>query len=242
MITASKQAAAIRVALPAMAGVCIGSLNWRGLNHDLEPILVELLQAADYRLKFSSISDSDFIFNSAGVSVAFIFVADTRELTPSLSGKIQKMRNTFCNSYVIVSLANDTNNTNFNNFYLSSILTEIGTPPYIAVKDCNTGLQKMIRMAHVHAECKRQGTIPMIDIERKQFVVSVEACLAAISSIPHLEPHDAYSLQQGIGSIEAISRSSEDDIMATTDLSLEKAKAVVNFFWNTSYSFTPKFD
>ena len=46
-------------------------------------------------------------------------------------------------------------------------------------------------------------------------------------------------LLQGIGSIEEISKASKEDILECTDLSAEKADAIVRFFNDPDHYMTP---
>ncbi|KAH7306893.1 hypothetical protein KP509_22G036300 [Ceratopteris richardii] len=116
---------------------------------------------------------------------------------------------------------------------------EIAMPPFIPVNDGQMALERMLNLADVHAECKRQGTVSQVDNEREDLVCSNDAFVVAISSIHGLTPHDANTLQQGIGSIEEIMAASKEDILDNTDLSAEKADAVVKFFHDPPFYMNP---
>ncbi|EFJ22804.1 hypothetical protein SELMODRAFT_104766, partial [Selaginella moellendorffii] len=220
----------------SMAGVCICSELWRqSHSQDAVSTLSALLQAASYRLRFSAIAP-DFILSNAGVSIAFVVVDD--DLTFMYLRRILKMRGTFQNSYVIVTLSSEADYSVFSEFYFS-LGFDGEKPACIPVPSKHMALEKMIRIAFVHAECKRQGITGMVDLERKQFVQSEDARMACVSSIPRLELHDAHSLVQGVGSLEAISRSSRESIMETTDLSVDSAESVMKLFNDRVYGSTP---
>ncbi|KAL3682954.1 hypothetical protein R1sor_000976 [Riccia sorocarpa] len=76
-------------------------------------------------------------------------------------------------------------------------------------------------------------------VQQLEFVSSPEAVTVALCAIPGLDVHDAHSLMMGIGSVEAIARSSTNSILRLTDLSKEKAQAVEDFFGNEDYNWTP---
>ncbi|XP_024529083.1 protein PARTING DANCERS [Selaginella moellendorffii] len=221
-----------------MAGVCICSELWRQSHpQDAVSTLSALLQAASYRLRFSAIAP-DFILSNAGVSIAFVVVDDVHKELACEAERILKMRGTFQNSYVIVTLSSESDYSVFSEFYFS-LGFDGDKPAFIPVPSKHMALEKMIRIAFVHAECKRQGITGMVDLERKQFVQSEDARMACVSSIPKLELHDAHSLVQGVGSLEAISRSSRESIMETTDLSVDSAESVMKLFNDRVYGSTP---
>ncbi|MCO5614353.1 hypothetical protein L7F22_068632 [Adiantum nelumboides] len=222
-----------------MAGICLGNVHWKNTNPSLAQLLASMLDFSGYRLRFLTIAP-DFIFNSVGMSVAFILMTEWNEDTISATlDRVGKIRKLFRNCYVIFAVSSNEANQCFINAYFRSKSIEIAMPPFIPVADGPMALERMLNVADVHAECKRQGTVKQIDQEREELVCSSEAFVAAISSIRGLSPHDANTLQQGIGSIEEIMGASKEEIMENTDLSAEKAEAIVKFFHDAEYYMTP---
>lgn len=222
-----------------MAGVCLGNVHWKNSNPSLAQLLESMLESSGYRLKFLSIAP-DIIFNSMGVSVAFVLMtdwsSDTIATTLDRAGKIKKI---FKNCYIIFTVTSDEANQCFLDAYFRINSVAIARPPFIPVIDGPMALERMLNLAFVHAECKRQGTITQIDQEREELVCSSEAFVAVMSSVRGLSLHDANTLLQGIGSIEEISGASKEEILYSTDLSAEKAEAIVRFFNDPEYHMTP---
>ncbi|KAH7306894.1 hypothetical protein KP509_22G036300 [Ceratopteris richardii] len=190
-----------------MTGICLGNVHWKNSNPSLAQRLELMLDSSGYRVRFLTIAP-DFIFNSMGLSVAFLLITEWNEDT--------------------ITAALDRSKT-----------FEIAMPPFIPVNDGQMALERMLNLADVHAECKRQGTVSQVDNEREDLVCSNDAFVVAISSIHGLTPHDANTLQQGIGSIEEIMAASKEDILDNTDLSAEKADAVVKFFHDPPFYMNP---
>ncbi|KAH7306891.1 hypothetical protein KP509_22G036300 [Ceratopteris richardii] len=175
-----------------------------------------------------------------GLSVAFLLITEWNEdtITAALD-RAGKIRRTFRNCYAIYSVSSNEANESFLDAYFRSKTFEIAMPPFIPVNDGQMALERMLNLADVHAECKRQGTVSQVDNEREDLVCSNDAFVVAISSIHGLTPHDANTLQQGIGSIEEIMAASKEDILDNTDLSAEKADAVVKFFHDPPFYMNP---
>ncbi|GJM89898.1 hypothetical protein PR202_ga06123 [Eleusine coracana subsp. coracana] len=75
---------------------------------------------------------------------------------------------------------------------------------------------------------------------REQAVQCLDAFVQVITSIPGIDSHDANTLAQAIGSIEAISKASKEFILENTDLSRDKAERIVRFFRDPQYYLSPK--
>ncbi|CAM6105593.1 unnamed protein product [Calypogeia fissa] len=104
------------------------------------------------------------------------------------------------------------------------------------IRDWSMALRQMVQMADGHAASKHHDSIPFESAEQLEFVNSSDAVIHAICSIPGLELHDAHSLLYGMGSLEAISQATAESLKKHTDLSHEKAVAVVEFFRNDGYN------
>lgn len=70
----------------------------------------------------------------------------------------------------------------------------------------------------------------------------MDAFLGVVTSIPSIDNHDANSLNQAIGSIEAIAKASKECLLENTDLSADKAETIMRFFREPKFYLSPKFD
>lgn len=215
------------------------NVKWRDRHPHLLHSLSSLLHAASYRLNFLPI-EPDFIFNTAGLSIAFIFIAswESEDDTTATFGRIEKMKAQFGHFYVIATIKTNDDNRRFIDSYFKSGLA-IGKPTFIPVRNAFMGFEKMLKLALVHGEIKRHDVVAKINIEREQSVQSVEACISALTAIPGIDTHDAHTLMQGLGSIEAISKASQKAILESTDLCAEKAETIVKFFNDPQYYLRP---
>ncbi|XP_057865149.1 protein PARTING DANCERS homolog isoform X2 [Cryptomeria japonica] len=220
-------------------GVCIINTKWRDENPQLIHPLSSLLRAANYTLNFNKIAP-DFIFNTAGVSVAFILISSWKSghFTETFN-RIEKMRSQFGNLYVIASICTEEDNQAFIRSYFKSGVA-LQKPAFVAVRDPCMGFEKMLKLALIHGEIKRHDVAAKIQTET--FLESVEACIQVLTAIPGIDTHDAHTLMQGIGSIEAISKASKKKILESTDLSDAKAEKIVKFFNDPKYYLSPKFN
>ncbi|KAH0976592.1 hypothetical protein GBA52_026311 [Prunus armeniaca] len=75
---------------------------------------------------------------------------------------------------------------------------------------------------------------------KKQTVQAVNVFQRVVTSIPGIDNHDANALNQAIGSIEAISKASKEQILENTDLSADKAEVVSRFFRDPKFYLSPK--
>ncbi|KAH7306896.1 hypothetical protein KP509_22G036300 [Ceratopteris richardii] len=221
-----------------MTGICLGNVHWKNSNPSLAQRLELMLDSSGYRVRFLTIAP-DFIFNSMGLSAFLLIIEWNEDTITAALDRAGKIRRTFRNCYAIYSVSSNEANESFLDAYFRSKTFEIAMPPFIPVNDGQMALERMLNLADVHAECKRQGTVSQVDNEREDLVCSNDAFVVAISSIHGLTPHDANTLQQGIGSIEEIMAASKEDILDNTDLSAEKADAVVKFFHDPPFYMNP---
>ncbi|KAH9331469.1 hypothetical protein KI387_003577, partial [Taxus chinensis] len=220
-------------------GVCMINTKWRDEHPQLINPLISLLNAASYAHNFHKIAP-DFIFNTAGLSIAFVFITSwkSEHLTETFN-RIEKMTSQFGNLYVVAMIVTELDNQAFIDSYFKSSVA-LRKPTFIPVRDPCMGFEKMLRLALVHGEIKRYDVVAKIQAERKKSVESAEACIAVLTAIPGIDTHDAHTLMQGIGSIEAISKASRKQILESTDLCAQKAEKIVNFFHDRKYCLRPK--
>ncbi|KAL4195300.1 hypothetical protein AMTRI_Chr05g63960 [Amborella trichopoda] len=221
-------------------GVCMMSNAWRDKQQPaIICFIASFLSANSYRLNFLPIAP-DFIVNNGGVSVAFIFITnwDYQNIAPTIS-RIKKLKCQFGHFYAVITVSTKEQNESFIKLFFEYGI-EIGRPTFIVVENLEIGFEKIVNIAHINGECKRQNAISKLKIERERSVQGMEAFIKVVTSIPGLENHDANALIQAIGSIEAISKASKEFILENTDLSPGKAETIVRFFKDLKYSLCPK--
>lgn len=213
---------------------------WRDEQHpSLINFISSFLNANSYHLKFLPIAP-DFIFNNGGVSVAFVFVTNWQcENASSIFIRVEKLKRQFGHLYVVVSLPTREQNDSFNDAYFKNGV-ELGNPTFVPVHDPEMGFEKTVKIAQARGLCKRHDAISMMKLERERAVQEMDLFLKVVTSIPGIDKHDANSLVQAVGSIEAIAKASKDFILESTDLSVEKAERIVRFFRDPSYYLRPK--
>ncbi|GAB2232285.1 hypothetical protein Droror1_Dr00011317 [Drosera rotundifolia] len=222
------------------SGVCMMSNNWRDEQHpSFINFISNFLHANSFRLNNVPITP-DFIFNCGGLSVAFVFVTswDTAR-TSLIYRRVMKLKEQFANLYVVVTLPTSEQNESFVHSYFKSGII-IGRPTFVPVKDLEMGFEKIVKIAHARGVCKRQDAVNKMKAERKQAVQGMDAFLKVVTSIPGLDSHDANSLSQAIGSIEAIAKASKEQLLESTDLSADKVETIVRFFRDPKFYLSPK--
>ncbi|XP_065847796.1 protein PARTING DANCERS homolog isoform X3 [Euphorbia lathyris] len=117
---------------------------------------------------------------------------------------------------------------------------EFGRPTFVPVQDREMGFEKIVKIALSRGECKRQDVMTKLKTEKKQAVQAMENFLRVITSIPGIDNHDANSLIQAVGSIEAIAKASKEYILENTDLSSEKVETITRFFRDPKFYLSPK--
>ncbi|XP_042497280.1 protein PARTING DANCERS [Macadamia integrifolia] len=221
-------------------GVCMMSNLWRDEQHpSFIHFISSFLNANSFRLNIVPIA-SDFIFNCGGLSVAFVFVTnwDCNNVTPIFS-RVQKLKGQFGHLYAVVTLPTKEQNDSFVHSYFEYGM-EPGRPTFVPVRDIEMGFEKIVNIAHARGVCKQQDAISKLKVERERSVQGMEAFIRVAMSIPGIENHDAQALNQTIGSIQAISRASKDNVLENTDLSADKAEMVSRFFRDPKYYLSPK--
>ncbi|KAK9269945.1 hypothetical protein L1049_025518 [Liquidambar formosana] len=221
-------------------GVCMMSNTWKDNQHpSFINFIASFLSANSFRLNFVPINP-DFIFNCGGLSVAFIFVTnwDCNDLSLFFS-RVQKLKVQFAHLYVVVTLPTRGQNDSFFLSYFKYGI-ELGKPAFVPVQDLEMGFEKIVKIAHAHGVCKRQDAISKLRAERERSVQGMDAFLRVVTSIPGIDSHDANSLIQGIGSIEAIAKASKECIVENTDLSADKAEMISKFFRDPKYYLSSK--
>ncbi|CAN1199589.1 Probable sphingolipid transporter spinster homolog 3, partial [Linum perenne] len=241
-----------------IAGICMMSTKWRDEQHpSFIDFVSSFLTANSFRLNFVPIAP-DCIFNCGGISVAFIFVTnwDCSNSMPVFN-RVQKLKAQFANLYVVVCLPTEETNESFVRSYFKSGM-EIGRPPFMPVQDLEMGFEKMVKIAHTRGACKRQDVTSTMKAEfffkpeqlllvvfshgkRSRSVQVMDNFLKVLTSIPGINSHDANSLNQAIGSIEAIVKASKESILENTDLSPEKAEIISRFFRDSEFYLSPRF-
>ncbi|KAG8660929.1 protein PARTING DANCERS [Manihot esculenta] len=225
--------------LTSSAGVCMMNSKWRDEQHpSFINFISSFLAANSFRLNFVPISP-DCIFNCGGLSVAFIFVTnwDCDNIMPIFS-RVQKLKGQFANFYVVVSLSTKEQNDSFVRSYFKYGM-ELGKPTFVPVQDREMGFEKIVKIALSRGACKRQDVTSKLKAERKQAMHGMDN-FRVITSIPGIDNHDANSLNQAIGSIEAIAKASKEHILENTDLSADKADIITRFFRDPKFYLSPK--
>ncbi|KAK9741068.1 hypothetical protein RND81_03G079200 [Saponaria officinalis] len=221
-------------------GVCMMSNKWKQEQHpSFISFISSFLNANFFRLNIVPIAP-DFIFNCGGVSVAFIFATSWDcYSTSQLYNRLHKIKEQFANLYVIVTLPTKEQNDSFVRSYFKSGF-DIGRPTFVPVLDLEMGFEKIVKIAHARGVCKQYDIISRMKEERKQSVQKMDVFLKVITSIPGIDNHDANSLSQAIGSIEAIAKASKECILENTDLSSNKAETIWRFFRDPKFYLSPK--
>ncbi|KAF5186958.1 Parting dancers protein [Thalictrum thalictroides] len=221
-------------------GVCMMRNTWKDEQRpSLIHFISSFLTANSFRLNFVPIAP-DFIFNCGGLSVAFVFLTTWDCNNTSLFfTRIQKLKGQFGNLYVIVTLQTREQNESFVRSYFKYGM-EIARPTFVPVQDLEMGFEKIVKIAHARGVCKRQDVLSKMKAEREHSVQGMDAFLRVVTSIPGIDNHDANTLNQAIGSIEAIAKASKDHILEKTDLSVEKAERTSLFFRDQKYYLSPK--
>lgn len=88
-------------------------------------------------------------------------------------------------------------------------------------------------------QCQRPLNVCLF-VKRELSVQTMDIFLGVVASIPGIDRHDANSLNQAIGSIEAIAKASKEHLLENTDLSAEKAERISRFFRDAKYYLGPK--
>ncbi|KAM7266579.1 hypothetical protein ACFE04_004476 [Oxalis oulophora] len=138
---------------------------------------------------------------------------------------VRKLKGQFAHFYVVVTLPNKELNDSFVRSYFKYSM-ELGKPTFVPVQDLEMGFEKLVKIAHSRGACKQQDVISKLKVERKRAVENIDIFLKVMTSIPGIDKHDALSLSQTIGSIEAIAKATKKQIMESTDLSADKAETI----------------
>ncbi|XP_034675991.1 protein PARTING DANCERS-like isoform X1 [Vitis riparia] len=221
-------------------GVCMMRNTWRDEQHpSFINFISSFLKANSFRLNCVPIAP-DFIFNCGGLSVAFVFVTnwDGNNYLPTFS-RVKKLKEQFAHLYIVVTLPTREQNDSFVHSYFK-LGMELGRPTFVPVQDIEMGFEKIVKIAHARGVCKRQDVISKLRAERKRSVQGMDVFLRVITSIPGIDNHDANSLNQAIGSVEAIAKASKDYILENTDLSSDKAETITRFFRDPKFYLSPK--
>ncbi|XP_010677006.1 protein PARTING DANCERS homolog isoform X1 [Beta vulgaris subsp. vulgaris] len=226
--------------VPGSSGVCMMNNRWKEEQHpSFINFIATFLSANSFRLNVVPIAP-DFIFNCGGVSVAFVFMTSWDcSSTSHMYHRVYKLKEQFGNLYVVVTLPTREQNDSFVRSYFKSGI-EVGRPTFLPVLDLEMGFEKIVKLAHARGVCKQQDIVARMKAERKHAVEGMDAFLRVVTSIPGIDNHDANSLNQAIGSIEAIAKASKEYIMENTDLSADKAENILRFFRDPKYYLSPK--
>ncbi|KAL9234240.1 hypothetical protein vseg_009130 [Gypsophila vaccaria] len=221
-------------------GVCMMSSKWKEEQHpSFITFISTFLNAVSFRLNVVPVSP-DFIFNCGGASVAFIFATSWDcNSTDQLYDRVHKVKEQFANLYVVVTVPTKEQNASFVLSYFKSGF-DIGRPTFLPVLNLEMGFEKIVKIAIARGVCKQHDIIARMKEERKQSVQRMDVFLEVITSIPGIDNHDANSLNQAIGSIEAIAKASKEQIVENTDLSSEKAETIWKFFRDPKFYLSPK--
>ncbi|KAK9101873.1 hypothetical protein Sjap_019127 [Stephania japonica] len=223
------------------SGVCMMRNGWRDEQHpSLINFITSSLRENSFRLNFVPIAP-DFIFNCRGMSIAFVFVTNwDYNIIHAIYDRVQKLKNQFAHLYIVVTLPTKEQNDSFVCSYFKYGMVP-GRPIFVPVQTLEMGFEKIIKIALARGVCKQQDAVSKLKIERQRAVEGIDAFRQVLTSIPSIDDHDANALNQAIGSIEAISRATKDQILAKTDLSAEKAEIITRFFRDPKYYLSPKF-
>ncbi|KAJ7949550.1 UvrABC system C [Quillaja saponaria] len=221
-------------------GVCLMSNTWKDEQHSsFINFISSFLTANAFRLNFVPVAP-DFIFNSGGLSVAFIFITnwDCNNVSP-IFNRVQKLKMQFARLYVVITLPTREQTDSFVHSYFKFGMV-LGKPTFVPVQDLEMGFEKVVKIAHSCGVCKQQNAREKLKAERKQSVQRMEIFLRVVTSIPGIDNHDANALNQAIGSVEAIARASKEHILENTDLSSEKVEIISRFFRDPKFYLGPK--
>ncbi|KAF3648872.1 putative LOB domain-containing protein 24-like [Capsicum annuum] len=127
------------------------------------------------------------------------------------SSRFQKLKEQFANFYVVITLPTREQNDALIYSYIKYGM-QPGRPTFVPVRDLEMGFEKIMKIAHARGACKRQDALAKIKAE----------------------------LNQTIGSIEAIAKSSKEYILETTDLSPTTAETITSFFRDPKFYLAPK--
>ncbi|XP_059299476.1 protein PARTING DANCERS homolog isoform X1 [Lycium ferocissimum] len=221
-------------------GVCMMSSTWRDEQHPSFLSFIScFLNENSFRLNIVPIAP-DFIFNCGGLSIAFMFVTNWDGIDMiSIFRKVQKLKEQFANFYVVITLPTKEQNDSFIYSYIKYGM-QLGRPTFVPVRDLEMGFEKIVKIAHARGACKRQDALAKIKAEKEKSVQAMEIYLQVVTSIPGVDSHDANVLNQTIGSIEAIAKSSKEYILETTDLSPTTAETITRFFRDPKFYLAPK--
>lgn len=214
--------------------------TWKDEQHPSFINFISSFLGANYfRLNVVPVAP-DLIFNCGGLSVAFNFITnwDCSNISPIFE-RIQKLKAQFAHFYVVATLPTKEQNDSFGRSYFKYGM-ELGRPTFVPVQDLEMGFEKIVKIAHARGVCKSQDVTSRLKAEREQLVRGMDAFLRVLTSIPGINSHDANSLNQAIGSIEAIAKASKEYIMENTDLSNEKAEMLTRFFRDPKLYLSPK--
>ncbi|KNA13320.1 hypothetical protein SOVF_115960 [Spinacia oleracea] len=222
------------------SGVCLMNIKWKEEQHpSFINFISTFLSANSFKLNIVPI-DPDFIFNCGGVSVAIVFVTSWDPNRASqMYSRVHKLKEQFAYLYVVVTIPTEELNESFIDSYFASGI-DIGRPTFISVLDMEMGFEKIVKIVHVRGVCKKQDVVARMKAERIKAVQGMDAFLRVVTSIPGIDNHDANSLNQAIGSIEAIANASKEYILENTDLSAEKAETIWRFFRDPKYYLSPR--
>ncbi|KAK6937946.1 hypothetical protein RJ641_031454 [Dillenia turbinata] len=223
-----------------LGGVCLMSTKWRD-QHPPSVInfISSFLGSNSFRLHIVQIAP-DFIFNCGGLSMAFVFITNWDVNNSAfILNRVRNLKGQFANFYVVVSLPARDQNDSFVRFYFKYTM-EVGRPTFMPVQDIEMGFEKIVKIAIARGVGKKQGLPSRMKSEKEQSVQMMDHFLKVITSIPGIDNHDAYALNQAIGSIEAIARSSKEYILESTDLSADKAETISKFFRDPKFFLSPK--
>ncbi|XP_052202578.1 protein PARTING DANCERS [Diospyros lotus] len=222
------------------SGVCMMSNTWKDDQHpSFINFISSFLRANSFRLNCVPVAP-DFIFNCGGVSVAFMFVTNWNcNDTSIIFARVQKLKGQFANLYVVVTLPTKEQNDSFIRSFFKYGM-ELGRPIFVLVQDLEMGFEKIVKIGHARGVCKRQNAISKLKAEREGSVQGMDVFLRVVSSIPGIDNHDANSLNQAIGSIEAIAKASREFILESTDLSADKADIITRFFRDPKFYLSSK--
>ncbi|TXG67620.1 hypothetical protein EZV62_008895 [Acer yangbiense] len=205
------------------------STKWRDEQHpSFIDFISSFLTANSFRLNFILIAP-DLIFNCEGLSVSFVFVTnwDFND-NATIFNRVKKLKEQFAHLYVVVTLPTRELNESFVRYGM-----QLGRPTFVPVQDIEMGFEKMVNIAHCRGRGRKSCSPKLfgsIILFKKQLVQGMEIFLKVVTSIPLIDNHDANSLNQAIGSIQAIAKASKEYIPENKDLSSKKAEMVVRFF------------
>ncbi|KAD4585751.1 hypothetical protein E3N88_23352 [Mikania micrantha] len=114
-----------------------------------------------------------------------------------------------------------------------------GKPTFVPALDLEMGFEKIVRIAHARGVCKKQDAVSKLKTEREKSVQGMDVFLRVVTSIPCVETHDANALIQTVGSIEAIAKTSKENILESTDISSEKSQMISRFFRDPKFYLSP---